>query len=81
MTDKHKRAHSPQTKLILDLIEHHPEGLTGYSLQMQSGLRSGTVYPILHRLTKQGLLRCKHFENQIGQNCYLYTINREKKDA
>lgn len=39
---------------LLDLI--HPAGLTGYELERITGVRSGSLYPILARLEAEGIL-------------------------
>ena len=48
---------SPQTVLILDAFLHQPEEWKyGYDLSRTTGLKSGTLYPILMRLAGHKLL-------------------------
>jgi PadR family transcriptional regulator len=48
---------SPQTRLVLAaLIEQPADWRHGYDLTKQTGLQSGTLYPLLMRLAEQGLL-------------------------
>jgi len=48
---------SPQTVLILDAFLDHPEQWKyGYDLSRITGLKSGTLYPILMRLAGRKLL-------------------------
>jgi len=48
---------SPQTRLVLTaLLEQPAEWRHGYDLSKQTGLQSGTLYPLLMRLAEQGLL-------------------------
>lgn len=53
---------SPQTLLLLDSLLHHPtEWRYGYDLSRETGLKSGTLYPILMRLAAKSLLET-HWE-------------------
>ncbi|BFU43145.1 PadR family transcriptional regulator [Krasilnikovia sp. MM14-A1004] len=48
---------SPQTLLVFQSLISDPERWRyGYDLSRETGLASGTLYPILMRLAKQGLL-------------------------
>ncbi len=48
---------SPQTLLVLDaFLMHAEEWKYGYDLSRVTGLRSGTLYPILMRLAERNLL-------------------------
>jgi len=48
---------SAQTRLVVAvLLERPTEWRYGYDLSRQTGLSSGTLYPILIRLAEQGLL-------------------------
>jgi PadR family transcriptional regulator PadR len=48
---------SPQTLLILDAFLDHPaEWKYGYDLSRSTGLKSGTLYPLLMRLAERKLL-------------------------
>jgi DNA-binding PadR family transcriptional regulator len=48
---------SPQTVLVLEAFLHHPEQWKyGYDISRNSGLKSGTLYPILMRMAERKLL-------------------------
>ena len=48
---------SRQTRALLAaLLDHSPSWRRGYDLSKETGLRSGTLYPLLMRLSEQGLL-------------------------
>jgi DNA-binding PadR family transcriptional regulator len=48
---------SPQTHQVLDALLRHPgDWRYGYDLSRETGLKSGTLYPILMRLEAQRLL-------------------------
>jgi PadR family transcriptional regulator, regulatory protein PadR len=48
---------SPQTVLVLDAFLHHPEEWKyGYDISRNTGLKSGTLYPILMRMAERKLL-------------------------
>lgn len=48
---------SPQTrKLLIAMLERPRSWHYGYQLSKQTGLSSGTLYPLLIRLSDQGLL-------------------------
>ena len=49
-----KRTPSPSTCLILTYLQSQP--YYGYALMKSTGLKSGTLYPILMRLTDRGFL-------------------------
>ena len=51
---------SPQTRALLAaLLNRAQTWRHGYDLSKQTGLRSGTLYPLLIRLTDQGLLEAR----------------------
>ena len=51
---------SPQTLRVLErFIEHPTAWRYGYELSRETGLKSGTLYPILMRLAKFSLLETK----------------------
>ncbi|HEY7672696.1 MAG TPA: helix-turn-helix transcriptional regulator [Gammaproteobacteria bacterium] len=55
-----RRNISPQTKvLIAALLEAPVAWRHGYELSKLTGLKSGTLYPVLMRLGDQGLLESK----------------------
>lgn len=48
---------SPQTRAVLVALHDHPTRWRyGYDIARQTGLASGTLYPILGRLTDRGFL-------------------------
>jgi PadR family transcriptional regulator, regulatory protein PadR len=55
-----KPNNSPQTRALLAaLLERARRWRHGYELSKETGLRSGTLYPLLIRLTEQGLLEAR----------------------
>ncbi len=51
---------SPQTLLVLEAFLLRPSAWRyGYDLSRDTGLKSGTLYPILMRLAKPGLLETR----------------------
>jgi PadR family transcriptional regulator, regulatory protein PadR len=56
---------SPQTIRVLQLLLEEPTAWHyGYEISQQTGLRSGTLYPILIRLADQGWLETRWAEPQ-----------------
>jgi DNA-binding PadR family transcriptional regulator len=56
---------SPQTVLILDAFLQQPEDWQyGYDMSRITGLKSGTLYPILMRLAEHKLLETKWAESE-----------------
>jgi PadR family transcriptional regulator PadR len=54
------RKHSPQTVALLAALMARPQTWQhGYELSKETGLKSGTLYPILIRLNEQGLLNSR----------------------
>ena len=54
---KSRREFSPQTLSVLAALFQEPSRWQhGYALASQTGLRSGTLYPILIRLADQGMV-------------------------
>lgn len=48
---------SPQTRTLLEVMASRPRSWQhGYDLARQTGLKSGTLYPLLIRLGEQGYL-------------------------
>ena len=51
---------SAQTRLVFDAFLRRPSGWRyGYDLARETGLKSGTLYPLLIRLHEQGLLEAE----------------------
>ena len=50
------RRPSPATLKILNSLAAAPQGLHGYAVMQASSLASGTLYPILKRLSDRGWL-------------------------
>lgn len=58
---------SPQTLLILEAFLVRPSAWRyGYQLSSETDLKSGTLYPILMRLAKYGLLETKWVATEEG---------------
>lgn len=58
---------SPQTLLILETFVERPTAWRyGYELSRETGLKSGTLYPILMRLAKFSLLETKWVTTEDG---------------
>jgi PadR family transcriptional regulator PadR len=54
------RTPSPQTRAVLDALLDRPQAWRyGYDLSKDTGLKSGTLYPLLIRLSDQGLLEAE----------------------
>ena len=51
------RSPSPQTRRVLEVLGKEPHAWRhGYDLLRETGLKSGSLYPILIRLTERGWL-------------------------
>jgi DNA-binding PadR family transcriptional regulator len=58
---------SPQTLLLLEQFAERPtKWLYGYELSQETGLKSGTLYPILMRLAEYSLLDTKWITTEQG---------------
>ena len=66
---KSRREFSPQTLSVLAaLFQERSRWQHGYALASQTGLRSGTLYPVLIRLADRGLVEaCWQEEPQPGR--------------
>jgi len=54
------RALSPQARTVLETLLAEPQAWRyGYDLATETGLKSGTLYPLLIRLSDQGLLEAE----------------------
>ena len=57
---------SPQTRLLLAALLDEPQRRRhGYELSKVTGLKSGTLYPLLIRLSDQGLLEATWEEDVV----------------
>ena len=60
MVDRRSRSFSPQTSRVLAALGEQPaEWRYGYELGLEVGLKSGSLYPILMRLSDMGLLESR----------------------
>ena len=58
---------SPETLLVLERFAENPtDWRYGYELSQVTGLKSGTLYPILMRLEKHSLLEAKWVPTEEG---------------
>jgi PadR family transcriptional regulator PadR len=58
---------SPQTVRVLERFAESPsEWHYGYELSRETALKSGTLYPILMRLAKYGMLETKWINTEEG---------------
>jgi DNA-binding PadR family transcriptional regulator len=58
---------SPQTRAVFAALHEHPtDWRHGYDLSRETGLASGTLYPILGRLTDRGMLETRWEEDHPG---------------
>jgi hypothetical protein len=59
---------TPQTRQILDVLLHKPfDWKYGYEISRQTGLKSGTLYPILMRLAERQLLETDWEQGEPGR--------------
>jgi DNA-binding PadR family transcriptional regulator len=71
---------SPQTLAVLAALCVEPDGwLHGYDLAKTTGLKSGTLYPILIRLAERGLVEaCWEAEPPAGRpRRHLYRLSAD----
>jgi PadR family transcriptional regulator len=62
---KRVRSLSAQSKQVLKtMVDAHTEWHYGYELSKETGLKSGTLYPILVRLCDQGLMKAAWRESE-----------------
>jgi PadR family transcriptional regulator len=58
---------SPETHRVLERFAERPtDWRYGYELSLETGLKSGTLYPILMRLEKHGLLEARWVATEDG---------------
>lgn len=59
---------SPQTLLVLDaFLDHVEDWKYGYDLSRVTGLKSGTLYPILMRMAERKLLETEWEQSEPGK--------------
>ncbi len=59
---------SPQTLRVLDAFLHVPQDWKyGYDISRNTGLKSGTLYPILMRLAERKVLETSWETSEIGK--------------
>jgi PadR family transcriptional regulator, regulatory protein PadR len=70
---------SPQTLQVLDAFLHSPKDWKyGYDISRNTGLKSGTLYPILMRLAERKLLETSWEAAEIGKPPrHLYRLSAE----
>lgn len=71
---------SPPTRAVLaTLLATRPQPTYGYDLSRATGLKSGTLYPILQRLHEQGFLKAEWESAPPGGRPprHLYTLTDE----
>ena len=74
------RRPSPQTLLVLEALAREPSGWRhGYDIAHETGLRSGTLYPVLIRLADRGMLEARWEDGAEprGPRRHLYRITAE----
>jgi PadR family transcriptional regulator, regulatory protein PadR len=74
---------SPQTLEILGALIASPDSWRyGYDLTRDTGLKSGTLYPILIRLTERGWLETRwEHADQTGKPRHIYRLTAEGEHA
>lgn len=75
-----QRKLSPQAEaLLVMLLDASSKWLHGYELSQRTGLKSGSLYPILIRLSEIGLLDSKWEESNIAGRPprHIYRITRK----
>ena len=70
---------SPQTLLVLDAFLHAPtDWKYGYDISRKTGLKSGTLYPILIRMAERELLETSWENSEAGRPPrHLYRLTAE----
>ena len=54
---RHRKPSASTQKILAALLSKTGEPHYGYALMKETGLKSGTLYPILMRLTERGYLK------------------------
>ena len=70
---------SPQTlRVLVEFLEHRKEWRYGYDISRNTGLKSGTLYPILMRLAENRLLETAWETAEPGRpSRHLYKLTEE----
>ena len=70
---------SPQTLLVLDAFLHSPaDWKYGYDISRNTGLKSGTLYPILIRMAEREMLETSWENSEEGRPPrHLYRLTAE----
>jgi DNA-binding PadR family transcriptional regulator len=70
---------SPQTALVLaEFLQDEQEWRYGYDISRNTGLKSGTLYPILMRLAEHGLLETAWETTEAGRPPrHMYKLTRD----
>ena len=62
-----ERRSSPQTLSLLEVLLAQPRSWRhGYDLSLETEIKSGTLYPVLMRLSDRGFLDSKWVESEIA---------------
>ena len=74
---------SPQTlRVFAALLASPSDWRYGYDLSRETGLKSGTLYPILARLTERGWLEsCWEHAEENGKPRHMYRLTAEGRRA
>jgi DNA-binding PadR family transcriptional regulator len=74
-----KMRRSPQTSLVLaEFLQDEQEWRYGYDISRNTGLKSGTLYPILMRLADHGLLKTSWETAETGRPPrHMYRLTRD----
>jgi len=69
---------SPQTTLVLaEFLQSKQEWRYGYDISRNTGLKSGTLYPILMRLAERSMLETNWEKAEIGRPPrHIYRLTR-----
>lgn len=73
---------TPALRLVLTLLRDTPHEVWGLLLSSRSGLPTGTVYPILDRLEREGFVRSRWEpdNDRPGPRRRLYAMTDEGRD-
>lgn len=63
---RQRRCSAQTLEVLAALLEQPRSWQHGYALSLQTGVKSGTLYPVLMRLTEQGLLESRWVESELA---------------